>query len=292
MTAAGIQVSGGAASWYTGWQTRKLDISGDALVSSTGDTSVGNASATGGFVTVKDNSQLKVGGNLIMGVSGPAWQSSFTNSSSKSTLVAGNLNLNAGSIYVPGVTNNGTGVAGGIDVLGTLKLNGGWLVATAANADFIKPNILVQAGGAKINPQWNNLTIPQALAEDSTSTGGGLEIGDGNVKLTGALTYTGATMIDNQWSVLEIDSPGTTTLAAVSGAGTLKIGDGAVANTVTADSVSVGTLTVSAGSTLNIKAIPGGPLVGGGLTAVPEPSALVLLAMGLVTLAGIAWKRK
>jgi hypothetical protein len=269
-----------------------LNISGDAFVSSTGDTSVGNASATGGFVTIKDNGQLKVSGNLIMGVSGPAWQSSITNSSSKSTLVVGDLNLNAGSINVPGVTNNGTGMAGGLDVLGTVKLNGGWLVATAGNPDFIKPNILVQAGGAKIDPQWSPLTITRDMAEDPASTGGGLELGKGNLKLTGALTYTGPTVIDDLWSTLEIDSPGTTDLAAISGAGILKIGDGAVANTVNADSVSVGTLTITAGSKLAIRPLPGGILAGGGMKAVPEPSVLVLLAMGALVLAGFARKRK
>ncbi len=274
LIAGGIQVSGGAADWYTGWQTRQLNISGSALVASTGDTSVGNTSATGGFVTIADNGQLKVGGNLIMGVSGPSWQSSIKNTGTKSTLVVGNLNLNAGSIYVPGVTSNGTGVAGGIDVLGTLKFNGGWLVATTASTDFIKPAILVQSGGAKIDPNWNNLAITQALAQDPTSTGGGLELGNGYLKLTGALTYTGATTIDNQFSTLEIDSPGNTVLAAISGPGTLAIGDGVAGNTVIATSVSVGTLTISTGSTLTISAIPGGPIAGGGLTAVPEPSTI------------------
>jgi hypothetical protein len=292
LIAAGIQVSGGAADWYTGWQTRQLNVSGDAVVSSTGDTSVGNASATGGFITVKENGQLKVGGNLIMGVTGPAWQNSITNTSSKATLVTGDLNLNAGSISVPGVTNDGTGAAGGLDVLGTVILNGGWLVATAPNSDFIKPSILVQVGGAKIDPNWNNLTITQALAEDSASTGGGLELGKGNLKLSGALTYTGETLIDDEWSTLEIDSPGTTNLAAISGAGILKIGDGAVANTVNVDSVSVGTLTITAGSKLAIKPLFGGITAGGGMKAVPEPGTLVLLAMGALALAGIAWKRK
>jgi fibronectin-binding autotransporter adhesin len=290
LTAAGIQVSSGDG-WYIGWQVRQLNISDDALVSSTGDTSVGAAANTGGFVTITGNGQLTVSGNLIMGSSGPAWQNSITNSGSKSTLVAGDLNLNAGSIYLPGITSDGTGVAGGLDVLGTVKLNGGWLVATAPNSDFIKPTILVQAGGAKIDPQWNNLTITQALAEDSTSMGGGLEIGQGNVILTGALTYTGATLIDDQWSTLEIDSPGTTDLAAISGAGALKIGDGVVANTVSADSVSVGKLTIAAGSKLTINPLFGGPPPSG-LTAVPEPSTLVLLAMSALALLGFVWKQR
>ncbi|MGD0516529.1 MAG: PEP-CTERM sorting domain-containing protein [Thermoguttaceae bacterium] len=290
LTAAGIQVSSGASNDYWGWQTHQLNISGDAKVSTTGDVTVGTTLHSGGFITVSGTGQLTVGGNFTVGASGGPWND-IKNSSTKAILVAGNLNLNAGAIYVPQITNDGTGVAGGIDVLGALKLNGGWVDATAGSTDFIKSAILVQAGGANFDTQGNNVTITKALAEDPASIGGGLAKASGGIlTLTGALTYTGATAITG--GTVQINTPGTSALAAISGAGSLGIGDGIVASTVSANSVSVDTLTIGAGSTLVIKALSGGPSSGGELTPVPEPSTFVLLAIAALGLVGAAWRRR
>jgi hypothetical protein len=290
ITAAGVQIS--SYNNWAAWNTRQLNISENGVVASTGDVLLeGTENSTAGSINVSGNGQLTVGGNLIVGVSGGQWNA-VKNTSTKPILVTGNFTFASGELDTAGITSNGTGIAGGVDVLGTLKLNGGWIYATSNNSDFIKPAILVQAGGAKIEPQWNGLTVTQAMAEDSTSTGGGLELGKGYLRLTGPLTYTGATVIDNQWSTLQIDSPGTTNLAAISGPGTLGIGNGVVNNTLTAKSVDVGTITLSAGSTLVIDAIPGGPSAVGTLTPVPEPSTLALLAIAAIGLAGAAWRKK
>ena len=289
LTAAGIQISS-YTNWAS-WNTRQLNISENGLVASTGSVLLeGTENSTAGSINVSGNGQLTVGGNLVVGVSGGQWNA-VKNTGTKAILVAGNFTFSSGELDTAGITSNGTGIAGGVDVLGTLKLNGGWIYAASNNSDFIKPAILVQAGGAKIEPQWNSLAVTQAMAEDSTSTGGGLELGKGYLKLTGALTYTGATTIDNQWSTLEIDSPGTTNLAAISGPGTLAVGNGVVNNTVTASSINVGTLTLGAGSTLVIDAIPGGPSAGGTLRPVPEPSTLALLAIAALGLAAAAWRK-
>ena len=52
-------------------------------------------------------------------------------------------------------------------------------------------------------------------------------------------------------------------MRAVSGAGNLGVGDGTNVTNLTADSISVGTLTVGAGSVVTINALPGGPTAGG-----------------------------
>jgi probable HAF family extracellular repeat protein len=57
-----------------------------------------------------------------------------------------------------------------------------------------------------------------------------------------------------------------------------------------ARSIQVGVLTLRAGACVTISPIPGGPL-SSGITAVPEPSALVLLAIGAVSLSA-CWRRR
>ena len=74
-----------------------------------------------------------------------------------------------------------------------------------------------------------------------------------------SVNYGGSTTINS--GTLQINSPAGATVAlhAVSGGGTLAIGDNTVATSVTADSINVNTLTLGAGTTLTINAIPGGP---------------------------------
>ncbi|MGA2799164.1 MAG: PEP-CTERM sorting domain-containing protein [Thermoguttaceae bacterium] len=70
-------------------------------------------------------------------------------------------------------------------------------------------------------------------------------------------------------------------LHAISGAGTLGVDN---STDLTVDSIDLGTLSIGAGSTLTIAAIPGGPQAELALNPVPEPSTwamLLLAAMGL-----------
>jgi autotransporter-associated beta strand protein len=391
LKAAGINLSAGPISWDWNYDTQQLNISDNALVTSTADVTIGaTALHSGGFITLTGTGQLTVAGNLTEGYNGGAWNA-ITNSSTKSILVSGNLNLNAGGIYVTGITNDGTGVAGGIDVLGTVKLNGGTIYATAANSDFITSPILVQSGGAVINTQWNSLAINQALAQDPSSTGGGLVIWNGGtVTLTRALTYTGTTDIDNTWctlkidtsitgttslvgtvtgsggltkagagilalsgtlsytgtttidagtlqidtsttgttslvgnitgsggltkagagtltlsgtlnytgtttintGTLQIDTSGTSTLTDITGSGTLQVGNGTTSTTLIADSISVDTLTIGAGSIVDDAISSDTVTSGGELTTVPEPSTFVLLSIAALGLIGAAWRRR
>ena len=58
-----------------------------------------------------------------------------------------------------------------------------------------------------------------------------------------------------------------------------------------ASSVQVGVLTIGAGARVTISPIPGGPL-SREITAVPEPSTLVLLSIGVISLAAYGWQRR
>jgi hypothetical protein len=75
---------------------------------------------------------------------------------------------------------------------------------------------------------------------------------------------------------------GSKTVGALSGTGNTTL---SASTQLTATSVVQNTLTIGAGSTLTIAAIPGGPLAGmGSISPVPEPSTwamLMLAAIGL-----------
>jgi hypothetical protein len=64
-----------------------------------------------------------------------------------------------------------------------------------------------------------------------------------------------------------------------------------VQGNLVAGSIEVDTLTIESGATVTIQAIPGGPL-GNTITAVPEPSALVLMGIGSIGLLAYAWRRR
>ncbi len=83
----------------------------------------------------------------------------------------------------------------------------------------------------------------------------------------------------------------------VTGGGTLNLSGGisgshaldVLSGNLTATSISVGTLDI--GSSTITETLAGGPQ-GGDLTAVPEPCALVLLAVCALFAAGYAWRRR
>ena len=92
--------------------------------------------------------------------------------------------------------------------------------------------------------------------------------------LTGALTYKGNTAINA--GALQIDTLGSVTLSTITGVGTLGVGSG---TNLTATSINVDTLIIGAEAP-------------GAAAAVPEPGALVLLALAGLTLAGAYLRRK
>ena len=78
---------------------------------------------------------------------------------------------------------------------------------------------------------------------------------------------------------------GSADAGSVAVSGTTTVGDGTTPAYLWADSISGGTLTIGAGSTVTIKPIPGGSL-GYEITPVPEPSTFILLILGAAGLLG------
>jgi hypothetical protein len=113
--------------------------------------------------------------------------------------------------------------------------------------------------------------------------------------------------LDNNGAVSTIDVSGnhciTTPVilnndAQIIGLGTLTLSGGVsgdhdldVQGNLVAGSIAVDTLTIESGATVTIQAIPGGPL-GSTLTAVPEPSTLILMGIGTIGLLAYAWPQR
>ncbi|MGA2060241.1 MAG: autotransporter-associated beta strand repeat-containing protein, partial [Thermoguttaceae bacterium] len=298
--------------------TGTLNISGSAQISVATFLSVGLNGT--GFATIQGTaSKLSSGNDLNVGDSAGAagtlevdggtvqttnlWVARNGTTTSLSTgtvnqfggaVVATNLttgggtavyNLNGGSLTANIIRKDPASTTG----TGTLNFNGGVLKAGAADNPTGSSYFLsgltaanVKAGGAKIDTNGFNVTVNQILAADTGSLGGGLtkQGGLGTLTVSQEATYTGNTSVSaGILNMLDINTP----TAAVS------VGGGAE---LTANSVVANTLTIAAGGTVVIKAIPGGPLSSSFLSPVPEPGTLVLLAMAALAAAFAAWRRK
>ena len=156
----------------------------------------------------------------------------------------------------------------------TWNFNGGCLKAEADSANFMQglTNAYVQAGGAVIDTDIYSILIAQPLL-DGGGNGGLTKNSSGTLTLSGNLAYTGLTTVNDGSLImdgaavsigsasilggsLQVDSP-SAAMHDISG-NTLIVGDGSTPASLTADSVNVGTLTLTAGATLTINAIPGG----------------------------------
>jgi autotransporter-associated beta strand protein len=182
---------------------------------------------------------------------------------------------------------------------GSYTVSSGTLVPSSklimANTGSSEGLITVSAGNHAIAApleMQNNLTINAASGASLSISGPVGEIGEskmftktgaGLLVLSGELNYTGSTSINE--GDLQINTIGNVSVADITGAGDLGIGNGTNVTTLAADSVSIGVLTIAAGSKLVIRPLPGGPLaVSDNLSPVPEPSTIVLLGLGAAVL--------
>ena len=198
------------------------------------------------------------------------------------SLSTGILNLSGGVFTAPAVVTGATGTGtinfdGGTltATSGSLTYFDGWYEQTATGAnDFIQGTgvtVNIKAGGAKIDiPLDMNVTITQELKHDADGLDGGVtKLGEGQLTLSGTLSYTGDTTVAQ---------------------GTL--------NLTTALNTPDATVTVVDGTTLNAVSIVADTLVIGGtlptpnVAAVPEPGTLAMLFAVAAGLLATVWRRK
>jgi autotransporter-associated beta strand protein len=188
-------VSLGASNGGSGFYT----LSGGGSIT-TYSLEVGN-SGSGSF-TQGGGTILAVGDTLISGGSNT---SSFTQTGGLHTtgeLDLGEFSSSANGTYLlTGGTLATTSVLR-VSGIGIFNFNGGTLQPTVSGTSFIQ-NLTaanVQAGGAKIDTNGFNVTIPQALLHDaalgSTADGGLIKSGTGTLTLIGPNTYTGPVTIN------------------------------------------------------------------------------------------------
>ncbi|MGA2062473.1 MAG: autotransporter-associated beta strand repeat-containing protein [Thermoguttaceae bacterium] len=191
----------------------------------------------------------------------------------------GTYNLTGGTLLLSSLTE-GTGAA-------AFNFGGGVMKAAGSFSTSVPLTLTGINGDGTIDTQSNNVTVSSAVS----GSGGLKKLGAGKLTLssTSSAGYSGATTI-SAGQLLVYES--TANLHAVTGLGNLVVGSASYKSLLTADSINISTLTISAGSTVTIKAIPGGPLsLATPLTPVPEPStAIFLLLAGLFGAA--CYKRK
>lgn len=148
----------------------------------------------------------------------------------------------------------------------------------------------IVVGLTKTGDTVAKLEFPCTYTGTTTISEGTLELTthtDSYGTFTGQIS-TSSPIVNN--ALFLIDDLTAHTVGTISGTGNTQLNAGAQ---LTVTSMSQGTLTLGAGATLTIAAIPGGPTSGAdSLSPVPEPSALLMLAMaGLGGLAAL-WRRK
>jgi autotransporter-associated beta strand protein/T5SS/PEP-CTERM-associated repeat protein len=181
------------------------------------------------------------------------------------TTPQGTLNFTGGEIRVGtfNIGNSGTGTGKANLDGGTLRVqtivggagtanadfNGTQIIATANNANFISniDNAYIEAGNLRVDSANFALTSNQDLKVPTAGASGGVvKTGSGSLTLTGLNTYTGATLV--QAGTLNV-----TNTSSGGGAYTMSAGTTlGVSQTVDTGVLNVSTLTMGAGSVLNV----------------------------------------
>ena len=182
---------------------------GPAIFDSLSLTTTGDLGIGRWMLVVKGSSTVNVGGKITWntaGITSPDWGALTIQDAAAVTAALGvdsydhvwDINLNGGSLTTPvlrAIDGNW-----GKDV--HLTFNGGTLIASASNPDFLPINVngraWVNGGGAKIDTGTNAITISSKLIHDSSgpaADGGLTKLGTGTLTLGGVNTYNGATTV-------------------------------------------------------------------------------------------------
>jgi autotransporter-associated beta strand protein len=227
-------------------------------------------------------------------------------------LGSGILRLSSNNTYTGGTVFTG----GYIEASSLAKLGFGSLTFNGGGLFFTNPfdpstfGISINSGGALLNTGGYWITLSNVLTGEGglnklgfgtltisnmATYGGNTTVSGGSLIFSGGIGASGTTLIDVESGTAVLKTVSVTksdldiytaasakfevadhthVVGVISGSGTTQVDSGA---SLTAASISQGTLTLGIGARVTIQPIPGGPL-GDTITAVPEPSTFVLLA--------------
>ncbi|MGV3531326.1 MAG: beta strand repeat-containing protein, partial [Chthoniobacteraceae bacterium] len=215
-----------------------VEFAENASLSHAGGMGVGRANQASNVV-FRDNAVATFGGDVTFGGGQPNPSIDFTlRDQAQFNVGSFNVDLNDSSAASNQVSINldgGTFTAGSFTKFRveasqstTINFNGGVLRAGATNPAFLPAmpslNAYVQQGGARIDTDFNDVTIEQPLVSDPFEfepDGGLTKLGEGNLTLAGDSTYVGPTQVSGGTLVVSGALTGTTSLRAQQGALTL-----------------------------------------------------------------------
>ncbi len=280
----------------------------------------GTLQASGNFTTTTPITLTGDGGNAnidtisyavtlfgqLSGIGGLNKLGSGTLTLNTANTFTGAINFNAGSIKASALNRLGNGTV--------LDFNGGGLQFAGVFDPSVR-TMTFQAGGATLDTQTYNITMANSIGNGGP--GGLAKYGTGKLTLNSLINYTGNTTISggtleiaggiapSGTSLIDVQSGkavfktasvnktslnintaalatfetvnGSHAVGSITGSGITQVDTG---SSLSAASIFQNTLTVQSGATVTIRPLTGGPL-GGEITPVPEPSALVPLAVAI-----------
>ncbi|WP_409997176.1 VCBS domain-containing protein [Bradyrhizobium cosmicum] len=238
LTLSGTEISGGTINNYSGAQGGTIDITGDSKIG-------GDATLNQGAVTVENGIALTFGDATVAGTAIANHGAVKVDASKKLTL--NGASLTGGALNVSGtLASTGTTTATNASITnnGLIEAIGGLLTLAATTSTAIANAGTLQAKGAELDIDHQNVTNTGALAATDagtlkligmtvTNTGGTVSVGTGStldlvsatidggtVTVAGTLESTGTSAVDNA----DITIAGAGTISVTSGTLTIDPG--------------------------------------------------------------------
>jgi autotransporter-associated beta strand protein len=286
-------------------------------ITGTGNLAIGRNATAQGTVTVTGGTVTMGGGSIFIGgmngTTTSGGNGTFTLNSGAVTTAQLSVREGTGTINLNGGTATVTSISEG-NGSGTVNFNGTTVKVAADSADFLAgfetPDLNVQSGGFLLDSNGKSVTFTQG----ASGTGAFTKLGGGTLTVQGQSTYSGGTTV----------SAGTLLVAsgATLGSGGITVGSGGTLNFDYDFSLATGGLTLLTGSAVildqslsftgltiagnsfspgtydyaTLKTAYPAIFADGGsgqisVSAIPEPSSLALIGIGIAAALGIRRKR-
>ncbi|MGA2060818.1 MAG: autotransporter-associated beta strand repeat-containing protein, partial [Thermoguttaceae bacterium] len=283
-----LRINGSVASNFNGNLaiSNTLDVNGNGEVeiasASPGNDATGNGTIDMGTGTLK-LTQLSAAANASKLLPQSTGFTLKLNGGTFFGNVDGSIN---GNLIINDEASGGSSGFSVIQSVATPNSSALWVVAGSGLTSW--NGILDKEGTGTV--QFNRCTgAPVTLAStgaDLLINGGTFIAGGTGDPFTDITTNLSLDIVNNSTATGLLISQGVKKVDNITGAGNTAV-SGPAGTELIATSIAQNTLTIGAGCTVTIAAIPGGPLASTGLTPVPEPATWILLALAAAGL--LSW---